>query len=93
MSAAPLLEIAHLVRYFPVRNAFGPLTRWLRSRGASTTGPEYGLNLVAMVQAGARLLGQLAPYDAVLTPTLAQLPALVRGIRHDDDPAADFEAQ
>ncbi len=29
----------------------------------------------------------------MLTPTLAQLPALVGGIRNDDDPAADFEAQ
>jgi amidase len=31
--------------------------------------------------------------DAVLTPTLAQLPAPVGGLRDDDDPAADFEAQ
>jgi amidase len=34
-----------------------------------------------------------AGYDAILTPTLAALPALVGGIRDDDDPAADFEAQ
>ncbi|MDX6307291.1 MAG: amidase [Nocardioidaceae bacterium] len=70
-----------------------PLTRWLRERGASTTGAGFGQSLVAMAQASARLLGRLAPYDVVLTPTLAQLPAPVGGIRNDDDPAADFEAQ
>ena len=32
-------------------------------------------------------------YDAVLTPTLAALPAPVGGLRDDADPAADFEAQ
>ena len=70
-----------------------PLTRWLRERGAATTGPEFALSLVAAAQASARALAVLAPYDVVLTPTLAQLPALVGGIRNDADPAADFEAQ
>jgi amidase len=32
-------------------------------------------------------------YDVVLTPTLADLPALVGGLRDDADPVADFEAQ
>jgi amidase len=49
--------------------------------------------MVVMQQAGARTLAALAPHDIVLTPTLAQLPALIGGIRNDDDPAADFEAQ
>lgn len=70
-----------------------PLTRWLRERGAATSGPEFGSALMSMAQAGARWLGLLAPYDVVLTPTLAQLPALVGQLRDDDDPAADFEAQ
>jgi amidase len=70
-----------------------PLTRWLRERGAATTGPGFAQSLVAMTQASARALTLLAPYDVVLTPTLAKLPALVGGIRNDDDPAADFEAQ
>jgi amidase len=70
-----------------------PLTRWLRERGAAATGPGFGLALVAMAQASARMLATLAPYDVVLTPTLAEQPALVGGIRNDDDPAADFEAQ
>jgi amidase len=70
-----------------------PLTRWLRDRGQATSAPEFGNAMVVMQQAGARTLAVLAPYDFVLTPTLAQLPAPVGGIRNDDDPAADFEAQ
>ena len=38
-------------------------------------------------------LTTLAPYDAVLTPTLAAPPLPVGAIRDDDDPAADFENQ
>ena len=35
----------------------------------------------------------MAPYDAVLTPTLASPPLPVGAIRNDADPVADFEAQ
>jgi amidase len=70
-----------------------PLSQWLRSRGAATSGPEFFSALVQMRQAGAAALVRLHPYDAVLTPTLAQPPAPVGGIRNDDDPAAEFEAQ
>ncbi len=70
-----------------------PLTRWLREQGSATTGPQFAQSLVGMAQTGARWLGLLAAYDVVLTPTLAQLPALVGGLRNDDDPAADFEVQ
>ncbi len=35
----------------------------------------------------------LAPYDAVLTPTVAQPPLAVGAIRDDADPERDFEAQ
>jgi amidase len=38
-------------------------------------------------------LTELAPYDAVLTPTLARPPLPVGALRSDDDPAADFRAQ
>ena len=38
-------------------------------------------------------LEALAPYDIVLTPTLAAPPLPVGAIRNDADPAADFEAQ
>ena len=37
--------------------------------------------------------GPLAPYDAVLTPTLAQPPLRIGEIRDDADPARDFENQ
>jgi amidase len=49
---------------------------------------------VSRLQAAARqLIVSTAAFDAVLTPTLAQLPAVVGGLRNDADPAADFEAQ
>ena len=70
-----------------------PLTRWLRERGARVSGPAFSGALVAMRQAAAGALAALAEYDAVLTPTVAQLPALVGAIRDDDDPAQDFENQ
>ena len=70
-----------------------PLTRWLRDRGHAVSGPDYGLALTMLRQLAARAIQQLASYDAVLTPTLAQLPPLVGGIRNDEDPAADFAAQ
>ncbi|CAA9356625.1 MAG: putative amidase [uncultured Nocardioidaceae bacterium] len=70
-----------------------PLSRWLRGRGRSVEAPVYAGALVAMRQAAARALVALAPYDVVLTPTLAALPAPVGGLRNDADPAADFAAQ
>ncbi len=70
-----------------------PLTRWLSDRGRAVSGPEFGLALGAMRRFAADCLTALAPYDAVLTPTLAVPPLPVGALRDDDDPAADFEAQ
>src|SRR6478736_2966174 len=70
-----------------------PLTRWLTERGRAVTGPEFGLAIGAMRRFAAGALTALAPYDAVLTPTLATPPLPVGALRDDDDPAADFEAQ
>lgn len=70
-----------------------PLTRWLVDRGRAVTGPELGLAIGAMRRFAADALAVLAPYDAVLTPTVAVPPLPVGAIRDDDDPAADFEAQ
>jgi amidase len=70
-----------------------PLSRWLRQRGRGVDAPAYAGALVAMRQAAARALVALAPYDLVLTPTLAALPAAVGALRNDADPAADFAAQ
>ena len=70
-----------------------PLTRWLTERGRAVSGPEFGLAIGAMRRYAADALTALAPYDAVLTPTIAVPPLPVGAIRNDADPAADFEAQ
>lgn len=70
-----------------------PLTRWLTERGRAVSGPEFGLAIGAMRRFAAEALAALAPYDAVLTPTLASPPLPVGAMRDDADPAADFEAQ
>ena len=57
------------------------------------SGPEFGLAIGAMRRYAAGALAALAPYDVVLTPTLATPPLLVGAMRDDADPAADFEAQ
>jgi amidase len=70
-----------------------PLTTWLTERGRAVSGSEFGLAIGAMRRYAADALTSLAPYDAVLTPTLAVPPLPVGAIRNDADPAADFEAQ
>jgi amidase len=70
-----------------------PLTRWIRERGRSATGQQVYAALATLRQAARTELAATTQYDVVLTPTLAQPPALVGGLRDDDDPAADFEAQ
>ncbi len=75
------------------RGQLQPLTRWLGERGERVSGPAFGLALGELRRIAARTLESLAPYDVVLTPTLAQLPLPVGALRNDGDPAADFEAQ
>ncbi|MFT3871219.1 MAG: amidase [Nocardioides sp.] len=70
-----------------------PLTRWLTERGRAVSGPQFGLALGEIRRVAAAALAALAPYDAVLTPTLAQPPLPVGALRNDADPMADFEAQ
>ncbi|GAA4110825.1 amidase [Nocardioides fonticola] len=70
-----------------------PLTRWLSERGRAVSGPEFGLAIGALRRHAAAALLALAPYDVVLTPTLASPPLPVGALRDDADPAADFEAQ
>ncbi|HEX3930468.1 MAG TPA: amidase [Nocardioides sp.] len=70
-----------------------PLTRWLSEQGRAVSGPEFALALGAMRRLAADCLTLLAPYDVVLTPTLAVPPLPVGALRDDDDPAADFAAQ
>jgi amidase len=70
-----------------------PLTRWLGEWGERIGGPQFGLALGELRRIAARTLAAIAPYDLVLTPTLATPPLRVGALRNDDDPAADFEAQ
>lgn len=70
-----------------------PLTRWLRERGNAFSATEFGNALMRLHQVAARAIAAMNEYDAVLTPTLAQLPAAVGQLRNDADPAADFAAQ
>jgi amidase len=70
-----------------------PLTRWLRERGRAVSGVEYA-NAVVEVQLITREVASAwAPYDVILSPTLARLPARIGELRNDADPAADFQAQ
>jgi amidase len=75
------------------REQLRPLTRWLGELGERVSGPEFGLALGELRRVAARTLTAVAPYDAVLTPTLAVPPLPVGALRNDQDPAADFEAQ
>lgn len=70
-----------------------PLTRWLRDLGRNTSGVAYAEAAGAVQRLTAEVAQAWDGFDVVLTPTLAQPPALVGGLRDDDDPAADFAAQ
>lgn len=70
-----------------------PLTRWLGDRASEVSAVDFGLALGELRRIAANVLRALAPYDVVLTPTLAALPAPVGGLRDDADPATDFENQ
>jgi amidase len=70
-----------------------PLTRWVRERGRSASGQQVYAALARLRGAARTELAASAGFDVLLTPTLAQPPAPVGGLRNDEDPAADFEAQ
>jgi len=70
-----------------------PLTRWLREQGRAVTGLEHATALAGVQQLTREVAAAWAGVDVVLSPTLAQPPALVGSQRLDDDPAADFAAQ
>ena len=70
-----------------------PLTRWLREQGRAVTGLEHA-QAVASVQVLTREIARTwAAFDVILSPTLAQPPALLGALRDDADPAGDFAAQ
>jgi amidase len=69
-----------------------PLTRYLRERGLATGAADliFAQAYLQLITRGG--LAALNQYDAILTPTLAQLPAKV-GYFEEVDPAENFERQ
>lgn len=70
-----------------------PLTRWLREQGREVGAVEHAAALADLQRLTREVALAWEGFDVVLTPTLAQPPALVGGLRDDADPAADFAAQ
>lgn len=70
-----------------------PLTRSLREQGRGASGLAVNDAVGAVQSITREVANTWDGFDVVLTPTLAQPPALIGSIRNDDDPAADFAAQ
>jgi amidase len=84
-AAAPVpTEAEHLLR---------PMTRYLRERGRRVSAVDYITAYADMQTLARQVATAWDGIDVVLSPTLADLPAAVGGLRDDDDPAADFAAQ
>ncbi|MEU8569751.1 amidase [Streptomyces pathocidini] len=73
-----------------------PLTRHLRERGERVSGQRFAEAMYAFRALGQMIADALQTpgtgYDVILTPTLAQPPAMVGALRRDADPAAEFTA-
>jgi amidase len=70
-----------------------PLTRWLRSHGEAVSATDYVAALARLQLAARHAILAVEDYDAVVVPTLAELPKPVGALRDDGDPAGDFAAQ
>src|SRR5947209_4336855 len=82
VTAAPLLEIVDLVRHFPVRNAFGRRTGWIRAvDGVSlAVWPGETLGLVGESGCGKSTLGKTVM--GIYTPTAGDIRFAGREIGH-----------
>ena len=70
-----------------------PLTQHLRERGRAVSGPDFA-NALAALNVHARTgIAATDQFDAVLVPTVAQLPRPVGWFTEGRDPAEDFELQ
>lgn len=74
-------------------DALVPLTRWLHDEGQKITGVQYAAAMAEMQQLTRDVARAWTGFDLILTPTLAQPPALVGSLRDDEHPESDFEAQ
>ena len=70
-----------------------PLTRELRARGRDVSAAQLVQAMTKLDGLTRSLLAQSAHVDVVVSPTLAQLPALVGQLRDDAQPLADFGGQ
>ena len=82
MSAAPLLDVVDLVRHFPVRNAFGARTGWIRAvDGVSLqVWPGETVGLVGESGCGKSTLGKTVM--GIYPPTAGDIRFLGREIGH-----------
>ncbi len=80
--AAPLLEIVDLVRYFPVRNAFGRRVGWIRAVDGLSLAvwPGETLGLVGESGCGKSTLGKTVM--GIYTPTAGDIRFAGREIGH-----------
>jgi amidase len=70
-----------------------PLTRWLRERGAATSGAQFVGAISQLQMLTRQWVTRTAGYDAVLSPTLASPPVPVGYFTETGDPAEDFARQ
>ncbi|MEL4359280.1 MULTISPECIES: amidase [unclassified Luteococcus] len=67
-----------------------PLTRWLRAHARTVTGLAHAEALHRAQALARETAVAWRDFDVILTPTLAQPPAPVGGLRNDADPERDF---
>ena len=72
----------------PTEDAMEPLSWELYKRGRDTSAYEHAQAMVEMQRYARAMVGQLAPYDAFLTPALAERPVRIGEI----DPQTGMEA-
>ncbi|MFC7625505.1 amidase [Microlunatus sp. GCM10028923] len=70
-----------------------PLTRHLREVGRGVSGLRYAQAVQTAQLITREVAAAWQSYDLILTPTLAQPPMPIGGLRNDHDPVAEFEAQ